>query len=480
MQAHKKQLLENLFKAWANEQPQTVAELPRSGSNREYYRITGETRQAVGVYNEDYKENRAFIHFSRHFKAHGLSVPEIYNVRLDDHVYLQEDLGDLTLFEYIVEEREKSDFYHKLVDVYKQVIDELPGFQIKAAGDFDYSYCYPRHSFDKQSMLWDLNYFKYYFLRLAHVPFDEQELEEDFTRFTDYLMQAGNDYFLYRDFQSRNVMLCNGKPYFIDYQGGRKGALQYDIASLLYDAKADIPQHVRNELLEYYIARVKKHISIDEVAFKEYYTGYVLIRIMQALGAYGFRGFYERKLHFLQSIPYALDNLKYLLEQETLPVAIPELEKSLRTLIDSEELRKLGQAANKLTVSLASFSFKKGYPQDPSGHGGGHVFDCRVVYNPGREARYVDLTGKDKPVQEFLGQNQEMQQFLVYAKAIAKQSVEKYQQRNFSHLSISFGCTGGQHRSVYAAEVMADYLRQNFNVKINIHHRDIPARETYN
>lgn len=473
-QAEKKARLARIFNTWAGEEAQNISPLPRSGSNREYYRIRGKTARAVGVYNEDYKENMAFIHFSRHFKSYDLPVPEIYAEAIDQHVYLQEDLGDITLFGFIVEEREKPDYYHTLVTTYKKVIEQLPYFQIKAAKDFDYSYCYPRHSFDKQSMLWDLNYFKYYFLRLAHVGFDEQALEDDFKRFTDFLMQAGYDFFLYRDFQSRNVMLKDGTPYFIDYQGGRKGALQYDIASLLYDAKADLPQHLRDELLDYYIAQVRKFIAIDEEAFREYYTGYVLIRIMQALGAYGFRGFYERKEHFLQSIPFALDNLGFVLNNTRLPVQIPELEKSLRGLVKRDDLRKMGQTAGHLHVTVTSFSFRKGYPQDISGHGGGHVFDCRVVYNPGREAQYVDLTGKDALMREFLDKNQEMQQFLIHARAIVKQSVDKYQKRNFSNLSVSFGCTGGRHRSVYAAEAMAAYLKENFHVQVHLQHRDLP------
>lgn len=480
MQASKQKAFKKLFRQWAAEEVLEIKPMPRSGSNREYYRISGGKRRAVAVYNEDYKENLAFITFSRHFKSYGLPVPEIYAENLASSVYLQQDLGDLTLFEYIVQEREKPDFYHTLTEVYKKVIAQLPLFQIKAGADFDYSYCYPRHSFDKQSMLWDLNYFKYYFLRLAHVPFDEQELENDFARFTDYLMQAGNDYFLYRDFQSRNVMLQDGEPYFIDYQGGRKGALQYDIASLLYDAKADIPQHVRNELLDFYISQVQKHLLIDEPRFKAYYTGYVIIRIMQALGAYGFRGFYERKEHFLQSIPYALDNLKYILENHTIPVHIPQLEKALRSLVDRDDLRKLGQTAHKLNVTITSFSFRSGYPEDKSGHGGGHVFDCRIVYNPGREARFVDLTGRDEPVRQFLDTNQEMQQFLVHVRSIVRQSVENYQQRSFSHLSVSFGCTGGQHRSVYAAENIARFLQDNYKVNVRLHHRDMPVQKIGN
>ena len=238
--------------------------------------------------------------------------------------YLQEDLGNLTLFDYLSRTRELEGFSEKIINVYKKVLLELPRLQITAGKGIDYSYCYPRAAFDKQSMMWDLNYFKYYFLKLAKIPFDEQALEDDFQNFSDYLLAAESDFFLFRDFQSRNIMLHDGKVAFIDYQGGRKGALQYDLASLLYDAKADIPQAVRNELLEFYLDELEKYIEIDRAEFKAYFTGYVLIRIMQAMGAYGFRGFYEKKEHFLKSIPFALENLSYLLENNNIPIKLPE------------------------------------------------------------------------------------------------------------------------------------------------------------
>src|ERR1019366_599468 len=192
------------------------------------------------------------------------------------------------------------------IAAYRKVVEVLPRFQVEARHDINYKVCYPRTSFDRQSIAWDLNYFKYYFLRLAGIPFNEQALEDDFSRLTKFLLGADRNYFLYRDFQSRNVMWRDGHPYFLDYQGGRRGALQYDIASLLYDGKADLPPELRQQLLNHYLDTLAGFIKLDRSEFMQHYHAYVYVRIMQALGAYGFRGFYERKAHFLESVPYAL------------------------------------------------------------------------------------------------------------------------------------------------------------------------------
>ncbi|MCF6241500.1 MAG: phosphotransferase, partial [Bacteroidales bacterium] len=290
MKKEVKQLIEELFRKWSGEEAKEIIALPESGSYRKYYRIKGSKKTAIAVYNEDRKENIAFVEFSKHFKSKDLPVPEIYGANLDKNVYLQEDLGDTTLFAYITENRPGVEFPDKLFEILKKVLEQLVNFQLKGSEGFNYSYCYPRAAFDKQSMMWDLNYFKYYFLKLAKIPFDEQDLENDFLKFSDFLLEAKTDYFLYRDFQTRNIMIRNDKPYFIDYQGGRKGALQYDLASLLYDAKADIPQEIRNRLRKYYINKLSKYQEVDVEKFNAYYFGYVLIRIMQAMGAFGFRG----------------------------------------------------------------------------------------------------------------------------------------------------------------------------------------------
>src|SRR5207245_1363828 len=304
---------------------------------------------AVGILYGVREENAAFLSFSKHFRTHGLPVPEIYAEDLDQGAYLEEDLGDTTLFEFLSKNRKNEEISPQVVDAYKDVVALLPRFQVEAGRDLDYSVCYPCPSFDRQSITWDLNYFKYYFLRLAGIPFSESALESDFGRLTDFLLSADCDYFLYRDFQSRNIMLCDGAPFFVDYQGGRKGALQYDIASLLYDAKADLPPELRQELLDLYLDQLANLIGSGSAQnmyraetradFMHHYYAYVYVRIMQALGSYGFRGFYERKSHFLQSVPYALRTIRWLLHNVELPVALPTLTEAFRTMVASEKLQ---------------------------------------------------------------------------------------------------------------------------------------------
>ncbi len=472
MELKTKEQLISLFEKYYNEEVVAFEQIPASGSYRQYCRLKSENRQIIGAYNHDLKENRAFIEFSKHFRKHGLPVPEVYTVSDDQTHYLIEDLGDITLFDYLVQHRQLEDFSEDIVTQYKKVLLVLPVFQINAGRDLDYSNCYPRKAFDKQSMMWDLNYFKYYFLKLARVPFDEQALEDDFQAFSDYLLSTGTSYFLYRDFQSRNIMLKDKQVYFIDYQGGRKGALQYDLASLLYDSKADIPQHIRNELLDFYLGQLEKHIPVNRDEFKAYFSGYVLIRIMQAMGAYGFRGLYEKKEHFLKSIPYALDNLRYILNNHSIGVQLPELFNVLKKVSESKMLREIVPSEGILTVRITSFSYKNGLPDDPSGNGGGFIFDCRPIHNPGRYEEYKHLSGKDKKVQEFLESNSNINKFLPPVFSLVEQSVRKYISRGYSHLSVGFGCTGGQHRSVYAADKLAEYLKNNFPVKIILQHRE--------
>jgi len=462
------QLFENHF----NEKAESVEMLPASGSYREYCRLFSSSKTVIGAFNADIKENTAFLSFSYHFKINDLPVPEVFAVSADLKKYLLEDLGDITLFDFLSSVREKEGFSENIISEYKKVLKVLPKIQVVAGKDLDYSVCYPRSAFDKTSMMWDLNYFKYYFLKLAKIQFDEQALEDDYQAFCDYLLSADSNYFLYRDFQSRNVMLKNGEVYFIDYQGGRRGALQYDLASLLYDGKADIPQFVRQQLFDFYITELKKYIPVNDTDFTAYFKGFVLIRIMQAMGAYGFRGFYEKKEHFLKSIPFALKNLGILLEDLALPVKLPELLNVLNQLIHSEVLKEIGQTKSNLTVTVSSFSYKNGYPAENSGNGGGHVFDCRALNNPGRYPEFKNLTGKDLEVQEFLEQKSEIGIFLNAVKIIVDQSVKTYLERNFTNLSISFGCTGGRHRSVYSAEKVAEHLRNNFPVNVVVIHRE--------
>lgn len=471
----KLELLNDIFQAWSGHKALSIQKLPASGSKREYYRIAGENTTVIGAINEDQAENQAFISFSESFAKLGLAVPKIYSTQLDNHIYLLEDLGDTTLFNYLLQVRNNGEFPEELLEVYKKVLRELPRFQVDASKKLDYSSCYPRERFDRQSMQWDLSYFKYYFLKLADIPFNEQLLEDDFNTLIDFLQSENCEYFLYRDFQSRNIMLHDKQVYFIDYQGGRKGALQYDVASLLYDAKADIPQAVREELLEHYIDNLKNHIDVNPQQFREYYYGYVLIRIMQAMGAYGFRGFYEKKTHFLQSIPYALQNLEWIIRNIKLPIEIPVLTEVFELLVQSEKLKKFKPKKRRkstLSVFVSSFSFKHGIPEDRNGHGGGYVFDCRAIHNPGRYEEYQQMTGKDKPVIDFFAKENDVHEFLNHVYSLVDLSVETYENRNFTNLMVSFGCTGGQHRSVYCAERLAEHLREKYSVQVSLWHRE--------
>ena len=390
-------ILQKLFEKRFQTSPERIQPLQGElgGSGRKIVRLSGGGQSAIGILYGIREENRAFLEFSKHFRRHGLPVPEIYAEDLDQGAYLEEDFGDTTLFEFLSANRVGDKIAPGAVAAYRKVVAVLPRFQIEAARDLDYSVCYPRASFDRQSIAWDLNYFKYYFLRLAGISFNEQALEDDFDALTNFLLSADRDYFMYRDFQSRNVMLRDGEPYFLDYQGGRKGALQYDVASLLYDAKADLPPELRQALLELYIARVQEFREIKREDFLRYFYAYVYVRILQALGAYGFRGFYERKAHFLQSVPFALKNLRWLLHNVTLPIALPTLMEAFNSMLASEKLQGLASSAENLTVRIFSFSFHRGMPKDESGNGGGFVFDGRSLPNPGREERFKALTGKD-------------------------------------------------------------------------------------
>ncbi|MCJ7554361.1 MAG: phosphotransferase [Ignavibacteriaceae bacterium] len=473
---NKENLLKNLFKKHFKNEAINYDQLPPSGSNREYYRLKNDAVSAIGVYNNDRKENDAFISFTKQFIANKLTVPQLYEEQLDADVYLLEDLGDETLFSKIVKLRSEDDPDDQIIDLYKNVLTELPKFQVDAAKDFDYTHCYPRKKFDRQSMLWDLSYFKYYFLKLAKISFNEQLIEDDFHNFTNFLLSADSKYFLYRDYQSRNIMLKDDKSYFIDYQGGRKGPLQYDVASLLFDAKAELTFEMRTELLEFYISLIKDKYGIDKYSFIEYYKPFILIRILQAMGAYGFRGFYERKSHFLKSIPPALNNMEWLLNNWDTSLKLPHLFKCLEQMINSDELRKHDYPLlheSDLTVSIKSFSYKKQIPKDHSGNGGGFVFDCRAIHNPGRYEQYKHQTGRDEDVIDFLKKESDIDKFLENVFQLVDLSVENYITRGFKNLMVSFGCTGGQHRSVYCAEELAKHLHDKYKVKVQLMHTEL-------
>jgi aminoglycoside/choline kinase family phosphotransferase len=442
-------------------------------SGRKIIRLSNKRASAIGVIYGVREENAAFLEFSKHFHRHGLPVPEIYGEDLNHGAYLEEDLGDITLFDFLSKNRIGAEIAPQVVQIYRKVVEILPRFQMEAGRDLNYSVCYPRASFDRQSITWDLNYFKYYFLRLAGIPFNEQSLEDDFGRLTDFLLSAPNDYFLYRDFQSRNIMLRDGDPYFVDYQGGRKGALQYDVASLLFDAKADLPPELRGQLLEHYLDELAKFIDVDREEFKRYYYAYVYARILQALGAYGFRGFYERKTHFLQSVPYALKNVRWLLHNVKLPIELPTLMNAFQSMLASDRLNSLATEEQKLTIRIFSFSFHQGLPKDETGNGGGFVFDGRSLPNPGREERFKPLTGRDAPVIEYLNQQESVHQFFASVLSLVDASISSYQQRRFKNLMVSFGCTGGQHRSVFLAEQLAKRLRGRNDLDVVVRHVEL-------
>ncbi|HEU0012992.1 MAG TPA: RNase adapter RapZ [Longimicrobium sp.] len=468
-----------LFRQHFGKPPVTILEMAGDGSQRKMFRLVGEGMEtAVAVVGPDAEENRAFLSFTESFRRVGLPVPQVYAVDEKAGIYLEEDLGETTLFDAVTAARKEdpqADFPAAVLPIYRRILELLPRFQVEGGKEVDYSVAYPRAAFDRQSILWDLNYFKYHFLRLAHVPFNEARLEKDFRRFATFLLGADTRHFMYRDFQSRNVMLRDGEPWFIDYQGGRRGALQYDVASLLIDPKVGLTEALRTELLDHYLDQLEPRVNrLDRERFKQHYRGYVLVRIMQAMGAYGYRGFYERKPRFLQSVPQAIRNVERILETGFLPIELPELRTVFERICANAALRRrTPQAPPGLTVHIGSFSYKGGYPDDVGGHGGGFVFDCRAIHNPGRYAEYASLCGCDEPVSQFLAELPETEEFWASVRALVENQVAAYLTRGFASLSVYFGCTGGQHRSVYFAERLAAHLRANFPaVNVVLTHRE--------
>ena len=395
------ELLAQLYQSYTGEAPTSIEPLPGAGSNRKYFRLKGK-ESLIGVYGTSTEENRAFIYMARHFSQKGLPVPRILAEAADQSAYLQDDLGDISLFQLIKQGRESGNFSDEETNILKRTIRLLPQIQFEGSKEMDFSYCYPLATFNRRSVLWDLNYFKYCFLKATGLEFQENLLEDDFERMADTLLQIEPQVFMYRDFQSRNVMIREGKPYFIDFQGGRKGPFYYDVASFLWQAKANYPDSLRQELLNEYLDALRPYHTIDKEQFLTTLRHFVLFRTLQVLGAYGFRGYFEKKAHFIQSVPYASENLRQLLETD-----FPEYPYLCLTL---RKLTKLPQFASirnrrKLTVRVMSFSYKKDIPEDPSGNGGGYVFDCRAVHNPGKYEQYKQLTGRDKPVIDFLEQD---------------------------------------------------------------------------
>jgi len=473
-------LIRKVFKDWHGDKADFIQKLPQTASYREYYRISYKTNTYIGVFNEDFKENEAFISFSKIFKELHLNTPTILHVDLANNVYLLNDLGDTTLYSLIHANKHDYASSSILTNIYKKALEELLKFQIVANKKIDYNFCYPRALFDRQSILWDLNYFKYDFLKLGRIGFDEQLLENDFQKFSSFVASVNTDYFIYRDFQSRNIMIKDDEIYFIDYQGGRKGALQYDVASLLFDAKAEIPNQLREELLNHYLTLLESKYNLSRDEFMKSYYAFVLIRIMQAMGAYGFRGLFEKKVHLIKSIIPATKNLKYLLESGKLDFDIPHLHHVFENLINSEEFKIYEDKTlpnNKLSVTISSFSYKREIPIDLADNGGGYVFDCRGLNNPGRHLEFKLLTGRDKEVKIFLEENSDVKEFMNHIYPIVDSTIEAYLERGFKDLMINFGCTGGQHRSVYCADKMFEHLKSKYDINIFLSHIEQGIKE---
>lgn len=460
--------IKNLYRTYTGHEVEEVTELPSSGSNRRYFRLHG-PQTLIGVSGTSIEENRAFIYMADHFRQKGLPVPEVYAQSNDQSFYLQEDLGDTLLFDAIEKGRKSSVFDESEKTLLRQTITKLPEIQFMGSDGFDFSYCYPQEEFNQRSILWDLNYFKYCFLKATGMEFQENRLEDDFLKMSDVLLRNQSATFMYRDFQSRNVMIRDGQPWFIDFQGGRKGPVYYDVASFLWQAKAKYPEDLRQELLLDYIEALRKYMPVDEKYFLSQLRHFVLFRTLQVLGAYGFRGYFEKKPHFIQSVPFAIENLRQLLKQD-----YPEYPYLCGLLRELTELKQFSDDLQRRTleVKIVSFAYKKGIPNDPTGNGGGFVFDCRAINNPGKYERYNHFTGLDEPVIRFLEEDGEITVFLEHVYDLVDASVKRYLDRGFTNLMVCFGCTGGQHRSVYSAQHLAEHLHQKFGVKVSLTHRE--------
>ena len=485
--------LRELYRQWSGAEPATVEKLPGAGSNRVYYRMTDEHGATViGVVGTSHEENHAFIYLSNHFTKQQLPVPQVLAVDADELRYLQTDLGGTALFDVLREGRENGGRYSEQEKEWlRTTIRELPRIQILGAQGVDWSNCYPQPEFDMNSVMFDLNYFKYCFLKATELDFHEVKLETDFRSLAQDLLVEKQEAFLYRDFQARNVMVCNplaedSSPSerkrsvsFIDFQGGRKGPVYYDLASFLWQASAKYPSALRQELIGVYYESLKKLTEVPSMPhFNRRLQLFVLFRTLQVLGAYGFRGYFERKKHFIDSIPPAIDNLRELLElnqQEPSLFPYPYLCDVLQRLVEKEQGNS---PAPSLIVRIFSFSYKKGIPEDETGNGGGYVFDCRSTHNPGRYEPYKQITGLDEPVIRFLEDDGEILTFLESVYRLADHHVERYIQRGFTSLMFSFGCTGGQHRSVYCAQHLAEHIHEKYGIEVRLCHREQGITQT--
>ena len=465
--------VKNLYTKWKGTEPVSVDVLPISGSERRYFRVHGKDHSVIGTYGANIKENESFIYFSENFHKKNLAVPEVYAVSEDRIYYLQEDFGDVSLLNHL----EADGFTQPVYDLFKKSLAELASLQVKGDKQLDYKRCLTNKEFGKEAIMADLLYFKYYFLDALRKPYDKQKLIKDFEALSNYLTHTEYKYFMFRDFQSRNILVKkDNSVHFIDYQGGMKGAPQYDAASMLWQARANLPDEWKERLLDDYMQSFESLIDapLDKLVFRSQYNGYVLIRLLQVLGAYGFRGLFERKAQFLTAIPLGLHNLKEFFKNQSLGISVPEFRKVLDLCVSDEVIEQFTpiQADEKtpLVVRICSFSYRKEFPTDETSNGGGFVFDCRGILNPGRIDHMKTQTGRDKDVKDYLEQQTKMLGFLNSVFDIVDMTVEEYIKRDFESLMVSFGCTGGQHRSVYAADALARHLRNKFKVKIELRH----------
>ena len=472
-----------LYKKWNGQEAASLDVLPQSGSERRYFRLHGSNGSVIGTYGANIKENETFIYFSNHFTKKHLPVANILSVNDDISAYLQEDFGDVSLLNML----EAEGFTERVYSLFKKSLEALASLQVQGDDGLNYNFCLTNAEFGKQAIMADLLYFKYYFLDALRRPYDKQKLIDDFEALSTYLTHTEYKYFMFRDFQSRNILINNNDSlHFIDYQGGMKGAPQYDVASMLWQARANLPDEWKENLLADYMNAFESLIiaPVDRSIFHSQYNGYVLIRLLQVLGAYGFRGLFERKAQFLTSIPLALKNLKWFFENQSLGIAVPDFRKVLNICISDDVIEQFtplqANEQTPLVVKVCSFSYRQGIPQDESGNGGGFVFDCRGVLNPGRIEEFKTMHGRDKSVMDYIEQQTRMTEFLNSVFDIVDITVEDYIKRGFQSLMVSFGCTGGQHRSVYAADALARHLRNKFKVKIQLNHCVQEARNWVN
>ncbi len=463
--------LKDLFESYTGQKVTETEEINSSGSNRRYFRLKGGNISVIGVVGTNVEENNAFVKLARHFIEKGIRVPKVLKVSEDGMRYIQEDLGDDQLYKLVSHGRESGEYSSYESMLLCRTMETLPKIQFKGAQGLDWSVCYPDPAFNGRMVMFDLNYFKYCFLKATGLEFNETRLQDDLEKLKDDLLKdEGHEAFMYRDFQARNVMVKDGEPYFIDFQGGRRGPIYYDVASFVWQARSRYPENLRKEMVQTYLTALKGYTEVDEAVFYERLRLFVLFRTLQVLGAYGFRGYFEKKPHFLASVPYALSNLRKLLQKPF--VEYPYLNEILTILATMPQFNNIAED-KRLEVRIFSFAYKKGIPVDTTGNGGGYVFDCRAINNPGKYEHYRQFTGLDQEVIKFLEDDGGVTKFLDHVYYMVDSHVKRFMERKFTHMQVCFGCTGGQHRSVYCAEHLARHLSDSFDIKVTLCHREL-------